>query len=95
MFSSGPERFAIAFLSLLVHVRFGTQNFCFPSNLPIQLIWFTLEQNKHILKDGLKIALHFPASLFMKSTEPTNIFKLGVKETGQSVPTIWKLRNAF
>ena len=24
----------------------------------------------------------------MKSTEPTNIFKLGVKETGQSAPTI-------
>ena len=24
----------------------------------------------------------------MKSTKPTNIFKLGVKETGQSAPTI-------
>ena len=29
----------------------------------------------------------------MKSTEPTNIFKLGVKETGQSVPTIGKLNS--
>ena len=27
----------------------------------------------------------------MKSTEPTNIFKVGVKETGQSAPTIHRV----
>ena len=31
----------------------------------------------------------FHAPLFVKSTEPTNIFKLGVKETGQSASTIY------
>ena len=37
--------------------------------------------------------LYISRTLFMKSTEPTNIFKLGVKKTGQSAPTIHKVNN--
>ena len=62
--------------------------FFFLSNLPIQLICSTLDQTKRIFKGWPKIALQIHASLFVKSTEPTNIFKLGVKETGQSAPTV-------
>ena len=38
--------------------------------------------------DGLEITMQFYPSLFVKSTEPTNIFKSVVKETGQSAPAI-------
>ena len=90
---SGPAPFATAFMSLLV--LSGT----WKKSLPTEIV--CSEANKHFLKDGLvqwsKQTLFkgwpsdcfiFQASLFVKSTEPTNIFKLAVKETGQSAPTI-------
>ena len=44
---------------------------------------------------GLKTALQFYTSLFFKSTEPTNIFKLGIKETGQSASAIPDFKHHF
>lgn len=41
--------------------------------------WSALEHNKHFAKDGIKITF-----------EPTYIFELWVKETGQSAPAIFK-----
>ena len=39
-------------------------------------------------KDWPEDNIIFHASLFVKSTKPTNIFKLGAKETDQCAPTI-------
>ena len=41
-----------------------------------------------LFKGWPKDCFIFHAPLFVKSTEPTSIFKLGVKETGQSALTI-------
>ena len=50
--------------------------------------WSTLEHNKCIFKEWPLDNIIFHAFLFVKSTEPTNIFKSGVKETVQCAPTI-------
>ena len=51
-------------------------------------LWSTLDQNKRIFIERPYDSITFHASLFVKSTEPTNVFKLGVKETGHCAPTI-------
>ena len=40
-------------------------------------------QQTYLLKNDLKVVLYF-----MPPSEPTNIFKLGTKETSQCVPAI-------
>ena len=52
--------------------------------------WSAIEHNKHILKEWPQDFIMFHASLSCKSTEPTNVFKSGVKKTGQCAPAIFK-----
>lgn len=73
---------------LSLFVAFRHRKFLFLFNLPIQIIWSALKQTIHILKDDPKIELQFYTSLFVKSTDPTNIFKLGVKRTGPSASVV-------
>ena len=55
-----------------------------PSNSDNDVQW----SKQTLFKGWPKDCFIFHAPLFVKSTESTNIFKLGVKETGQSAPTI-------
>ena len=60
---------------------FRSHEKCIPSDLPAEMVC-----NIVLFKDGLNTIFHAPPSL--KSTKPTDVFKLGVKETGQSAPVI-------
>ena len=77
-FLSRPALFAIAFLSLLVLYGIRNSFFSFQPTNPPSLVCNGANQTH--FKGWPKIALQFHASLFVKSTEPTNIFKLGERD---------------
>ena len=53
-----------------------------------QIRWSTLDHNKRIFIQQPYDFIIFHAFLFVNLTESTNVFKLGVKETGHCAPTI-------